>query len=121
MPTNAAASYQDIVNFATRNVWTKYNALTGMRSQLDAWRQDVFALEANNNVLPVALQLWDGVVLEVVEDLPSSVPSPPETNFQPAPVVNVIQRVTIAFRDSSLGGDAALEAAFVAIFNTYWT
>ena len=123
MPSTPATTYNEVIKFATRNVWTKHNAAGNIHTLLDQWRRGAFALEPNpSTALPINLQLLDQQVIDVVEDLPNA-NSTATDGFIPDPAANVIQRVAISFRDSenpTISGNVPLEAAFVAAFNAVW-
>ena len=114
MTATMATTYQEVINYATRNVWTLFLTPSEINSALDAWRQTVFAIDG----IPTEIKAWEQVALNVVNNTPSSA----DTNiFIPYPARTVIQRIAIAFRDNdTTGGDAVIEAAFVAAFNANW-
>ena len=113
MPATPATTYDEIVKFACRNVWTKYNAATVLSTQLRSWKDATFAIENNGQPLPAAVLLWEPVVVETIVTVGQTV-------YDPSRVVEVIQKTIFAFRDNPSVAPAT-EADVVVAFNTFWS
>ena len=114
MPATPATTFQEVIDFACRNVWTKFNAATNIKAQLLSWKAAAFSIENGGSPLPIGVLLWDPVTLNTANGIPT-----PQTAIDPHKVVCAIQQVTFAFRDNP--SVASTEAAFVAAFNTFWS
>jgi hypothetical protein len=103
-----------MIDFACRNVWTKFNAAVNLKTQLEQWKTATFSVENNGSPLPPGIILWDAVVANVIAELPSQ-QSPIDVHR----VVCAVQQATFAFRDTP--GVSSTEPAVVAAFNASWT
>ena len=117
MPAIPAADYQEVVRYATRNVWTQYNAgVTSLRDILNGWKNATFALQNGQSPLPPGTILWEPAVLELVQSLP---PLADQDILTPWRVHDIIKKVMYSFRDNP--ALASVEGAYVAVFNSFWT
>lgn len=117
MPTTPATDYTEMITFATRNVWTKFNGASVLRDILQAWKDQTFRLPVGNQPVPSSVGLWEAAVAELLDNLPATALA--QNEFTPASVAKSIQCVAIAFRDTP--AVASIEADVVAVFNANWT